>query len=219
MSIISTRLNSIKPSPTLAVVKKTLELKKAGVDIIALGAGEPDFDTPDNIKEAAIKAIKDGYTKYTNVEGMPLLKQAIKDKFKRENNIDYELDEIIVSTGGKQVIYNLFMASLDKGDEVIIPAPYWVSYPDMVALSTGTPVFVNCGIENNFKLSAEALERLINDKTKWLIINSPSNPTGASYNFEELENIAKVLRKYPHVNVMSDDIYEHITLMILNFIH
>ncbi|MFV9929747.1 MAG: pyridoxal phosphate-dependent aminotransferase [Rickettsia endosymbiont of Haemaphysalis japonica] len=211
MSIISTRLSSIKPSPTLAVVKKTLELKKAGVDIITLGAGEPDFDTPDNIKEAAIKAIKDGFTKYTNVEGMPLLKQAIQDKFKRENNIDYELDEIIVSTGGKQVIYNLFMASLDQGDEVIIPAPYWVSYPDMVALSTGTPVFVNCGIENNFKLSAEALERSITDKTKWLIINSPSNPTGASYNFEELENIAQVLRKYSHVNVMSDDIYEHIT--------
>ncbi|ADE29598.1 pyridoxal phosphate-dependent aminotransferase [Rickettsia prowazekii] len=211
MSIISTRLNSIKPSPTLAVVKKTLELKKAGVNIIALGAGEPDFDTPDNIKEVAITSIKDGFTKYTNVDGIPLLKQAIKNKFKRENNIDYELDEIIVSTGGKQVIYNLFMASLDKGDEVIIPVPYWVSYPDMVALSTGTPVFVNCGIENNFKLSVEALEHSITDKTKWLIINSPSNPTGAGYNCKELENIAKTLRKYPNVNIMSDDIYEHIT--------
>lgn len=211
MSIISTRLNSIKPSPTLAVVRKTLELKRAGIDIIALGAGEPDFDTPDNIKEAAIKAIKDGFTKYTNVEGMPLLKEAVKAKFKRENNIDYDLDEIIVSTGGKQVIYNLFMASLDKDDEVIIPAPYWVSYPDMVLLAGGIPIFANCGIESNFKLSNKTLEQLITPKTKWLIINSPSNPTGASYNLKELENIAEILRKYPHVNVMSDDIYEHIT--------
>ncbi|HJD55668.1 MAG TPA: pyridoxal phosphate-dependent aminotransferase [Rickettsia endosymbiont of Pyrocoelia pectoralis] len=211
MSIIATRLNSIKPSPTLAVVRKTLELKKAGIDIIALGAGEPDFDTPDNIKEAAIKAIKDGFTKYTNVEGMPALKQAVQAKFKRENNIDYDLDEIIVSTGGKQVIYNLFMASLDERDEVIIPAPYWVSYPDMVLLSGGVPVFANCGIENNFKLSGEILERLITPKTKWLIINSPSNPTGASYTLEELQNIAEILRKHPHVNIMSDDIYEHIT--------
>lgn len=211
MSIISTRLNAIKPSPTLAVVKKTLELKRAGIDIIALGAGEPDFDTPDNIKEAAIKAIKDGFTKYTNVEGIPALKEAIQAKFKRENNIDYDLDEIIVSTGGKQVIYNLFMASLNKGDEVIIPAPYWVSYPDMVLLAEGVPVFANCGIESNFKLSGEALEQLITPKTKWLIINSPSNPTGASYSHSELENIAEVLRKHPHVNVMSDDIYEHIT--------
>lgn len=211
MSIISTRLNAIKPSPTLAVVRKTLELKRAGIDIIALGAGEPDFDTPDNIKEAAIKAIKDGFTKYTNVEGMPALKEAIQAKFKRENNIDYDLDEIIVSTGGKQVIYNLFMASLNKGDEVIIPAPYWVSYPDMVLLAEGTPVFANCGIESNFKLSGGALEQLITPKTKWLIINSPSNPTGASYSHSELENIAEILRKHPHVNVMSDDIYEHIT--------
>lgn len=211
MSIISTRLNAIKPSPTLAVVRKTLELKRAGIDIIALGAGEPDFDTPDNIKEAAIKAIKDGFTKYTNVEGMPALKEAIQAKFKRENNIDYDLEEIIVSTGGKQVIYNLFMASLNKGDEVIIPAPYWVSYPDMVLLAEGTPVFANCGIESNFKLSGEALEHLITPKTKWLIINSPSNPTGASYSHSELENIAEVLRKHPHVNVMSDDIYKHIT--------
>ncbi|XVN40268.1 MAG: pyridoxal phosphate-dependent aminotransferase [Rickettsia endosymbiont of Argas persicus] len=211
MSIISTRLNSIKPSPTLAVVRKTLELKRAGVDIIALGAGEPDFDTPDNIKEAAIKAIKEGFTKYTNVEGMPALKQAVQAKFKRENNIDYDLDEIIVSTGGKQVIYNLFMASLDKGDEVIIPAPYWVSYPDMVLLAEGVPVFANCGIESNFKLSGETLEQLITPKTKWLIINSPSNPTGASYSRAELENISEILRKHSHVNVMSDDIYEHIT--------
>ena len=211
MSIISTRLNSIKPSPTLAVVRKTLELKKAGVDVIALGAGEPDFDTPDNIKEAAIKAIKDGFTKYTNVEGMPALKQAIQAKFRRENEIDYDLDEIIVSTGGKQVIYNLFMASLDDGDEVIIPAPYWVSYPDMVLLAGGVPVFANCGIESNFKLSAEILERLITAKTKWLIINSPSTPTGVSYSHQELEKIAEILRKHTHIHIMSDDIYEHIT--------
>ncbi|HJD67074.1 MAG TPA: pyridoxal phosphate-dependent aminotransferase [Rickettsia endosymbiont of Bembidion lapponicum] len=217
MSIISTRLNAIKPSPTLAVVRKTLELKRAGIDIIAFGAGEPDFDTPDNIKEAAIKAIKDGFTKYTNVEGIPALKEAIQAKFKRENNIDYDLDEIIVSTGGKQVIYNLFMASLNKGDEVIIPAPYWVSYPDMVLLAEGTPVFANCGIESNFKLSGEALEQLITPKTKWLIINSPSNPTGASYSHSELENIAEILRKHPHVNVMSDDIYEHITFDSFKF--
>ncbi|WP_342270799.1 pyridoxal phosphate-dependent aminotransferase [Rickettsia endosymbiont of Orchestes rusci] len=210
MSIISKRLSIIKPSPTLAVVKKTLELKKAGIDIISLGAGEPDFDTPDNIKEAAIKAIRDGATKYTNVEGMPLLKQAVQNKFKRENNLDYELDEIIICSGGKQVIYNLFTASLNDGDEVIIPAPYWVSYPDMVLLAGGKPVFANCGIESNFKLSSEALERLITLKTKWLIINSPSNPTGSSYSYEELENITKLLRKYPHVNIMSDDIYEHI---------
>jgi len=211
MSIISTRLNSIKPSPTLAVVRKTFELKKAGIDIIALGAGEPDFDTPDNIKEAAIKAIKDGFTKYTNVEGVPALREAIQAKFKRENNIDYDLDEIIVSTGGKQVIYNLFMASLDDGDEVIIPAPYWVSYPDMVLLAGGVPVFANCDIKSNFKLSGTTLERLITSKTKWLIINSPSNPTGASYSRQELENIAEILRKHPHIHVMSDDIYEHIT--------
>ncbi len=211
MSIISTRLNAIKTSPTLVVVRKTLELKKAGIDIIALGTGEPDFDTPDNIKEAAIKAIKEGLTKYTNVEGMPSLKEAIKAKFKRENNIDYDLDEIIVSTGGKQVIYNLFMASLNTGDEVIIPAPYWVSYPDMVSLAEGTPVFANCGIESNFKLSGVALEQLITPKTKWLVINSPSNPTGASYSYAELENITEILRQHPHVNVMSDDIYEHIT--------
>lgn len=211
MSIISSRLNSIKPSPTLAVVRKTLELKRTGVDIISLGAGEPDFDTPNNIKEAAIKAIKDGFTKYTNVEGIPALKQAVQAKFKRENNIDYDLDEIIISNGGKQVIYNLFMVSLDKDDEVIIPAPYWVSYPDMVLLAGGMPVFANCGIDSNFKLSSETLERLISPKTKWLIINSPSNPTGASYSREELENIAKILRKHPHIHVMLDDIYEHIT--------
>ena len=210
MSLISKRLERIKPSPTLAVIKKTLELKRLGRKIISLGAGEPDFDTPDNIKEAGLKAIKDGMTKYTNVDGMVDLKKAIQNKFKRENNIEYELDEIIVSNGGKQVIYNLFMATLQPGDEVIIPAPYWVSYPDMVALAEGLPVFANCDINNNFKLNPEILERIITPKTKWLIINSPSNPTGAAYSYQELMDIAELLRKYPHINVMSDDIYEHI---------
>ncbi len=210
MSLISKRLERIKPSPTLVVIKKTLELKRLGRDIISLGAGEPDFDTPDNIKEAGLKAIRDGMTKYTNVDGMVDLKKAIQNKFKRENNIEYELDEIIVSNGGKQVIYNLFMASLQPGDEVIIPAPYWVSYPDMVALAEGLPVFANCDINNNFKLNPEILERIITPKTKWLIINSPSNPTGAAYSYQELMDIAELLRKYPHVTVMSDDIYEHI---------
>ena len=210
MSLISKRLKLIKPSPTLAVVKKTLELKKLGRDIISLGAGEPDFDTPNNIKEAAIKAIRDGLTKYTNVDGRIDLKQAVQNKYKRENNIDYALDEIIISNGGKQVIYNLFMSSLQRGDEVIIPAPYWVSYPDIVALAEGVPVFVNCDISNNFKLSAETLECMITPKTKWFIINSPSNPTGAAYSYQELMDIAELLRKYTHVNVMSDDIYEHI---------
>ncbi len=210
MSLISKRLDLIKPSSTLAIVNKIIELKKLGKDIISLGAGEPDFDTPDNIKEAAIKAIQGGFTKYTDVSGILELKQAIQAKFKNENNLDYQLDEIIVSSGGKQVIYNLFMASLEAGDEVIIPSPYWVSYPDMVILSGGTPVFINCDITNNFKLNPDALERIISSKTKWVIINSPSNPTGATYTYKELEAIAELLRGYPHINVMSDDIYEHI---------
>ncbi|WP_341752145.1 pyridoxal phosphate-dependent aminotransferase [Candidatus Tisiphia endosymbiont of Piscicola geometra] len=210
MPLIAKRLDLIKPSPTLALVKKTFELKKLGRDIISLGAGEPDFDTLDNIKETAIKAVRDGFTKYTNVDGMPELKQAVQNKFKYENNLDYDLDEIIVSSGGKQVIYNLFMASLNQGDEVIIPSPYWVSYPDMVMLAEGIPVFVNCGIDSNFKLTVGALEQVITQKTKWLIINSPSNPTGAAYSYQELADIAELLRKYPNVNVMSDDIYEHI---------
>ncbi len=210
MPLISKRLNLIKPSPTLVVVQKAAELKKQGRDIISLGAGEPDFDTPNNIKEAAIAGIKAGTTKYTNVDGMPALKQAIQAKFKRENELEYSLDEIIAGTGGKQVIYNLFMASLDDGDEVIIPAPYWVSYPDMVLLAGGVPVEAHCGIDEHFKLTAEHLERKITPKTKWLILNSPSNPTGAGYSQEELATLAEVLRKYPEVHVLSDDIYEHI---------
>lgn len=210
MSLISKRLDLVKPSPTLSIVNKTIELQKLGRDIISLGAGEPDFDTPDNIKEAAIKAIRDGITKYTDVSGILELKQAVQAKFKNTNKLEYGLDEIIISNGAKQVIYNLFMASLDKNDEVIIPSPYWVSYPDMVLLAGGTPVFINCDIDNNFKLNLEGLERIINSKTKWLIINSPSNPTGAAYTRTELEEIAVLLRNHPHINIMSDDIYEHI---------
>ncbi|MCC2645996.1 MAG: aatA [Rickettsiaceae bacterium] len=210
MPLIARRMQSIKPSPTLAVNAKANELKLAGIDVISLGAGEPDFDTPDNIKEAAIQAIKEGFTKYTAVEGIRELKVAIKDKFLKENNLKYELDELIVSSGGKQVIYNALMATLDEGDEVIIPSPYWVSYPDMTLLAGGEPKFIECEIQTNFKLTAEELEKAITPKTKWLIINSPSNPTGAAYTKEELVDIANVLIKYPHVYVMSDDIYEHI---------
>jgi aspartate aminotransferase len=200
----------IKPSPTLAVNTKANELKLAGIDIISLGAGEPDFDTPDNIKEAAIQAIKEGFTKYTAVEGIRELKVAIRDKFLKENNLKYELDELIVSNGGKQVMYNAFMATLNEGDEVIIPSPYWVSYPDMCLLAGGEPKFIECEVQTNFKLTPEQLEKAITPRTKWLIINSPSNPTGAAYTIEELAELAKVLLKYPHIYIMSDDIYEHI---------
>lgn len=210
MSIISNILDSIKPSPTLEVAKKAAELKKSGVDIISLGAGEPDFDTPDNIKEAAIKGIRDGATKYTNVDGMMALKEAVQAKFQKENDLYFDLDEIIISNGAKQVIYNLFMASLNHGDEVIIPAPYWVSYPDMVLLAGGKPVFVNCDINNHFKITQEALEKAISHKTKWIILNSPNNPTGMAYSLEDLKSIAELLRKYPNIQIMTDDIYEHI---------
>lgn len=192
------------------VTQKASELQKAGKDIISLGVGEPDFDTPDNIKEAAINGIRSGKTKYTNVDGMPELKSAIQDKFKRENGLDYNLEEIIVSCGGKQVIYNLFMASLDIKDEVIIPAPYWVSYIDITVLAGGTPAIVACELQEDFKITPQKLEHAITAQTKWLIINSPSNPTGSAYTYEELSAIAEILRKYPHIYVMSDDIYEHI---------
>lgn len=210
MSLISNRMNLIKPSPTLAVAAKAAELKRQGRDIISLGAGEPDFDTPENIKEAAIKGIRNGATKYTNVDGMPELKKAVQEKFKRENNLDYDMKEIIISNGGKQVIYNLFMASLNEGDEVIIPAPYWVSYPDIALIAGGKPITVPCDMENNFKLTPQDLEKNISVKTKWLILNSPSNPTGSGYSAKELESLAEVLRKHPHVHVLADDIYEHI---------
>ena len=211
MSIISDSLKRIKPSPTIAVSQKARELKAAGKDVIGLGAGEPDFDTPDNIKQAAIKAIKDGDTKYTAVDGTLQLKKAIVEKFKRENNLNFSIDEITVGVGGKHVIYNLMMATLNKGDEVIIPAPYWVSYPDIVLLAGANPVVVECPEEQGFKLSAKDLEAKINNNTKWVILNSPSNPTGACYTEQEIKNLSHVLKRNPHVNILSDDIYEHIT--------
>ena len=210
MSIISDILKRIKPSPTIAVTQKARELKAAGKDVIGLGAGEPDFDTPDNIKDAAIKAIKEGDTKYTAVDGTPELKKAISEKFKRENNLTYSTDQITVGAGGKHVIYNLMMATLNKGDEVIIPAPYWVSYPDIVMLAGANPIVVECSEEQGFKLTAKDLESVITNNTKWVILNSPSNPTGACYTEQEIRNLAQVLRRNPHVSVLSDDIYEHI---------
>ena len=211
MSIISDNLNKIKPSPTIAVTQKARELKAAGKDIIGLGAGEPDFDTPDNIKQAAIKAINDGDTKYTAVDGTPVLKQAIVNKFKRENNLDYKIDQVTVGVGGKHVIYNAMMATLNEGDEIIIPAPYWVSYPDIVLLAGGTPIILECNEKQGFKIHPVELEKLIKPKTKWIILNSPSNPTGACYTEKDIRDIAEVLKKYPHVYILSDDIYEHVT--------
>lgn len=210
MSIVAQRLGRIKPSPTIAVTTKARELKAAGRDIIGLGAGEPDFDTPDHIKEAAIAAIKAGDTKYTAVDGTPALKAAIVAKFKRENNLSYAADQITVGTGGKQVLYNALMASLNPEDEVIIPAPYWVSYPDMTVLAEGVPVIVDCGEDAGFKLTPAALEAAITPKTKWLILNSPSNPTGAGYTAEDLRGLADVLLRHPHVWIMTDDMYEHL---------
>ncbi|MEZ5815224.1 MAG: aspartate transaminase [Alphaproteobacteria bacterium] len=210
MSIIADRLSRIKPSPTLAVTARVKELKAEGRDIIGLGAGEPDFDTPDFIKEAAKKAIDAGETKYTTVDGTAELKDAIIAKFKRDNNLTYARDQVTVGTGGKQILYNALMASVNPGDEVIIPAPYWVSYPDMVLLAEGTPVIVDCPESNNFKLTAEDLEAAITPKTKWLIFNSPSNPTGGTYTHDELKALTDVLMKHPHVWVMSDDMYEHL---------
>ena len=211
MSIISDSLKRIKPSPTIAVTQKAKELKAAGKDVIGLGAGEPDFDTPDNIKKAAIDAIQAGYTKYTAVDGTKDLKEAIVKKFKRENNLNYTIDQITVGAGGKHVIYNLMMATLNKGDEVIIPAPYWVSYPDIVLLAGANPIVIECSEEQGFKLSAKDLEAKITNNTKWLILNSPSNPTGACYSEQEIKNLSQVLKRNPHVNILSDDIYEHIT--------
>jgi len=207
---LSHSIKRIKPSATMAVTQKARELKAAGKDIIGLGAGEPDFDTPENIKKAAIQAINDGDTKYTPVDGTPELKKAIKAKFKRENNLDYELDEISVGTGGKQIIFNAFAVSLNESDEVIIPAPYWVTYPDVVNYFNGKPIFVKCGEESGFKITPHQLENTINQSTKWFILNSPSNPTGSCYTKNELLELANVLKKYPHVNIMTDDLYEHL---------
>jgi len=217
MSIISDSLKRIKPSPTIAVTQKARELRAAGKDVIGLGAGEPDFDTPDNVKNAAIKAIKSGDTKYTAVDGTPALKKAIVKKFKRENKLNYFTDQITVGTGGKQVLYNAFMATLNKGDEVIIPAPFWVSYPDMVLLAGGKPKIVKCTEEEGFKLTPLKLRKAITKKTKWLILNSPSNPTGAGYTKKEIEELAKVLIKNKKVHILSDDIYEHIKYDNFNF--
>ena len=211
MSILSASLSRIKPSPTIAVTQKARELKAQGKDVISLGSGEPDFDTPDNVKEAAIKAIKEGQTKYTAVDGTAELKDAIVKKFKRENNLTYTANQITVGAGGKQVIYNAILATVNPGEEVIIPAPYWVSYPDIVLLAGGVPKVIECDETTDFKITPSQIEENINDKTKWIILNSPSNPTGASYSSSELEKIADVLKKYPKVLIMSDDIYEHVT--------
>ena len=211
MSIVSNSLKRIKPSPTLAVSQKARELKAAGKDVIGLAAGEPDFDTPENIKRAAIDAINLGETKYTAVDGTPKLKTAIVEKFKRENKLNYELNQISVGTGGKQIIYNAMMATVNAGDEIIIPAPYWVSYPDIVLLAGGNPIIVKCSENENFKITPEKLKNSITNKTKWLILNSPSNPTGSCYSENEIKSLAKVLIENKQVHILSDDIYEHIT--------
>ena len=210
MPFLSQTLDRVKPSPTIAVTTKAAELKAAGRDIIALGAGEPDFDTPENIKAAAVRAIAAGKTKYTAPDGMPELKQAICAKLLRDNKLTYTTDQVSVGTGGKQILYNALIATINAGDEVIIPAPYWVSYPDMVLLAGGTPVFAEASVENEYKLTAAELEAAITPKTKWLIFNSPSNPTGAGYNWNELSALTDVLLRHPHVWVMTDDMYEHL---------
>jgi len=211
MAFLADRISRVKPSATMAVTDKARTLKAAGRDVIGLGAGEPDFDTPENIKEAAIKAIRDGKaSKYTAVEGIAELRAAVARKFKRENELDYKPSQIIVGTGGKQVLFNAFLATLNAGDEVIIPAPYWVSYPDMVLIAGGEPVAVETRMADGFKMKPEALERAITPKTKWLLFNSPSNPTGAAYTRAELKAITEVLVRHPHVWVMSDDMYEHL---------
>ena len=209
-SHLSNRVKAVKPSPTLAVTNRAAEMRAAGKDVVGLGAGEPDFDTPDHIKAAAIKAINDGFTKYTAVDGTPGLKKAIIDKFKRDNGFDYAPDQILVSCGGKQSFYNLAQAVLDPGDEVIIPAPYWVSYPDMSILAGGVPVLVSAGAGQHFKISAQQLAAAITDKTKLFVINSPSNPTGMAYSAEELAALGEVLREHPRVLIATDDMYEHI---------
>jgi aspartate aminotransferase len=218
MAFLSDTLARVKPSATIAVTNKARELAAAGRDVIGLGAGEPDFDTPDFIKAAAKAAIDAGKTKYTAVDGIPELKKAICDKFARENGLAYTPAQVTVGTGGKQVLYNALMATLNAGDEVVIPAPYWVSYPDMVLLAGGTPVFVPCGIETAFKLTPAALEAAITPRTKWFIFNSPSNPTGAAYSRAELKALTDVLMRHPHVWVMSDDMYEHLVFDGFEFV-
>jgi len=206
----SAALARIKPSPTLAITSRVQELKRAGVDVIGLGAGEPDFDTPDFIKEAGIKAIRDGQTKYTNVDGTPELKDAVVAKYLRDNGLTYTRDQITINAGGKHTLFNAMVATLDAGDEVVIPAPYWVSYPDVVLFAGGTPVFVAAGADQNYKITPEQLDAAISPKTKWVIINSPSNPTGAAYSESELKALGEVLERHPHVWIFADDMYEHI---------
>ena len=210
MNFISDNLNRIKPSATMVITAKATQLKREGKKVIGLSSGEPDFDTPQHVKQAAIDAINKGYTKYTNIEGIPELRQSIVEKFKKDNDLNYDISNVIVGTGGKQILFNALMSSLNKDDEVIIPAPYWVSYPDMTLLAGGKPIFVNCSSETNFKLSGDALEKVITKNSKWLILNSPSNPTGSCYSISELEEIANVVRKYKNLYVMTDDIYEYI---------
>lgn len=218
MAFIASSLARIKPSPTIAVTQKAAELKAAGRDVIGLGAGEPDFPTPDNIKAAGIRAIENNDTKYTAPDGTPALKKAIAAKFKRENGLDYTPDQVHVASGGKQVIYNAMMATLNPGDEVIIPAPYWVSYPDIVLLAGGTPVFIETTLDSGFKVTAAQLEAAITEKTKWIILNSPSNPTGAAYSVDDLKPLTDVLVKHPQVWVLTDDMYEHITFDGFKFV-
>lgn len=210
MAFLADALSRIKPSATIAVTQMARELKAQGKDVISLSVGEPDFDTPQNIKDAAVAAIARGETKYTPVAGIPELRKAIADKFKRENGLDYKPEQVIVGTGGKQILFNAFMATINPGDEVVIPAPFWVSYPEMIALCGGTPVFVETTLENNFKLTAEQLDKAITPKTKWFMFNSPSNPSGAAYSKEELKALTDVLLKHPHVWVLTDDMYEHL---------
>ncbi|SFV77859.1 Aspartate aminotransferase [hydrothermal vent metagenome] len=210
MTILSDRVQKVKPSATLAVTAKANELKAQGVQIVPMGSGEPDFDTPENIQQAAVEAIHNGQTRYTAVDGTPDLKNAIISKFKRENNLDYSVTEVMVSSGGKQVFYNLCQAVLDQGDEVIIPAPYWVSYPDMVILADATPIIVETGLEQDFKITPEQLQASITNNTKLFVMNSPSNPTGAVYSKDELLALINVLKEHPHVLIITDDIYEHI---------
>jgi aspartate aminotransferase len=210
MGLVARTLERVKPSPTMAITSKAREMKAAGFDVIGLGAGEPDFDTPDNIKQAAIEAIKRGETKYTAVDGIPELKQAISEKFARENGLDYKPNEITVGSGGKQVLYNALRATLDPGDEVIIPSPYWVSYPDIVLLAGAEPVIIETSLEDGFKLTPASLEQAITPKSKWFIFNSPSNPTGAAYTRDEIKALTDVLLKHERVWVLSDDIYEHL---------
>ncbi len=216
---LSTRVQAIKPSPTLAVTARAAKLKAEGKDIIGLGAGEPDFDTPQHIKDAAIGAINKGFTKYTPVSGTPSLKAAVIAKFKRDNGLDYTAKQILVSCGGKQSFFNLALAVIDRGDEVIIPAPYWVSYPDIVLIAEGKPVIVQAGIEQGFKMTAAQLEAAITPKTKMVVINSPSNPTGAVYTLEDFKALGAVLRKHPHIIIATDDMYEHIALTDEKFVN